>query len=202
MASLAIPRRLSALLGAAVLVASACTPAASTAPSGPGGTTGPGETGAASEPAASSIPSGGTLSIGANGEIQWLDPALGYDTVSWPAERLMFESLLDYDASSNLVPLLAAEMPTVSADGTKYTFKLHDDVNFVKSDGTVLRKMTADDVAYSINRALNPKLKPYPSPVGGGFFSIHVATARMPISAVRLAGRYFSSALQALTSAW
>ena len=178
MASLAIPRRLSALLGAAVLVASACTPAASSAPSGPGATTGAGETAGASEPSASAgIPSGGTLSIGANGEIQWLDPALGYDTVSWPAERLMFESLLDYDSSSKLVPLLAAGMPTVSADGTSYTFKLHDNVSFVKSDGTVLRQMTADDVAYSINRALNPNLKPYPSPVGGGFFGNIVGAA-------------------------
>src|SRR6185312_75487 len=175
MATTAIPRRVNALLAAAVLVGAACTPAASSVPSGPAGT-GPAATGAAPT-ATAGIPTGGTLSIGANGEIQWLDPALGYDTVSWPAERLMFESLLDYDASANLVPLLAAEMPTVSADGTKYTFKLHDDVNFVKSDGTVLRKMTADDVAYSINRALNPKLKPYPSPVGGGFFGNIVGAA-------------------------
>jgi ABC-type transport system substrate-binding protein len=164
------------LLAAALLVASACTPAASTAPSGPAGSGG--ATAGASEPVATGgIPSGGTLSIGANGEIQWLDPALGYDTVSWPAERLVFESLLDYDSASHLTPLLAAEMPAVSGDGKTYTFKLHDNVSFVKSDGSVLRAMTADDVAYSINRALNPKLKPYPSPVGGGFFGNIVGAA-------------------------
>src|SRR4029079_684230 len=133
MASLAIPRRLSALLGAAALVASACTPAASTAPSGPAGTSGAGETAGASAPAArAGIPSGGTLSIGANGEIQWLDPALGYDTVSWPAERLVFESLLDYDASSKLVPLLADGMPTVSGDGTSYTFTIQQHRRLLK----------------------------------------------------------------------
>ena len=175
MATTAIPRRVNALLAAAVLVGAACTPAASSVPSGPAGT-GPAATGAAPT-ATAGIPTGGTLSIGANGEIQWLDPALGYDTVSWPAERLMFESLLDYDASSKLTPLLAAAMPTVSADGKSYTFKLHDNVKFVKSDGSVLRAMTADDVAYSINRALNPKLKPYPSPVGGGFFGNIVGAA-------------------------
>ena len=170
MGSLAIPRRLSALLGAAVLAASACTPAASTAPNATSGT--PAETGGAPAPTATEgIPSGGTLSVGNSGEIQWLDPVLGYDTVSWPAERLVFESLLDYDNNSKLIPLLASEMPTVSSDGTAVTVKLHDNVNFVKSDGTVLRKMTADDVAYSINRNLNPKLKPYPSPVGTAFFS-------------------------------
>ena len=171
MASLAVPRRVGGLLGAAVLAASACTPAATTAPTGPGGSTGPGQTSPASQPAASAgIPSGGTLSIGFNSEILWLDPALGYDVVSWPAERLLFEGLLDYDSGTNLVPVLASAMPTVSSDGLAYTFKLHDNVNFVKSDGTVLRAMTADDVAYSINRNLNSKIKPYPSPVGAGFF--------------------------------
>jgi ABC-type transport system substrate-binding protein len=169
MASLEAPRRLPALGAALILIAAACTPAASTTPSGPAGT--PSGTAGATGPAATAgIPTGGTLSIGWNGEIQWLDPALGYDVTSWPAERLIFEGLLDYDSGTNLVPLLAAEMPTVSGDGTAITFKLHDNVNFVKSDGTVLRAMTADDVAYSINRNLNPKLKPYPSPVGGGFF--------------------------------
>jgi ABC-type transport system substrate-binding protein len=176
MATMAIPRRLVALLATAVLVGAACTPAASTAPSGPGAS-GPASTGSTEPTATAGIPSGGTLSIGANGEIQWLDPALGYDTVSWPAERLIFESLLDYDSSSKLTPLLAAAMPTASADGKSYTFTLHDNVNFVKSDGSVLRAMTADDVAYSINRALNPKLKPYPSPVGGGFFGNIVGAA-------------------------
>jgi ABC-type transport system substrate-binding protein len=128
----------------------------------------PAESSAASEPAG--IPQGGTLSIGWNGEIQWLDPALGYDVTSWPAERLVFEQLLGYDKGTTLIPLLADGMPTVSSDGKTYTFKLHTGVSFVNEDGSVLRPMTADDVAYSINRVLNPNLKPNPSPVGGGFF--------------------------------
>ena len=133
---------------AAALLASACTPAASTAPTTPTGTTGPATSeGPGGTPG---IPSGGTLSIGWNGEIQWLDPAVGYDVTSWPAERLVFEGLLDYDEGTNLVPLLADGMPTESADGKAYTFKLHTGVNFVKSDGSVLRAMTADDIAYPI----------------------------------------------------
>ena len=116
---------------AVVLLVSACTPAASTAPTTPTGTTGP----ATSEgpQGTAGIPSGGTLSIGWNGEIQWLDPAVGYDVTSWPAERLVFEGLLDYDDGTNLVPLLADGMPTESADGKSYTFKLHTGVSFVKS---------------------------------------------------------------------
>ena len=82
----------------------------------------------------------------------------------------MFEALLGYDEGTKLVPLLADGMPTISADGKAYTFKLHDNVNFVNEDGSVLRPMTADDVVYSINRVLNPNLKPNPSPVAAGFF--------------------------------
>ena len=167
--------RASTLAVAVVLLASACTPAASTAPTSPAGTTGPVTTeGPGGTPG---IPSGGTLSIGWNGEIQWLDPAVGYDVTSWPAERLVFEGLLDYDDGVNLVPLLADGMPTESADGKSYTFKLHTGVNFVKPDGSVLRPMTADDVAYSITRNMNPNLKPSPSPVGTGFFGNIIGAA-------------------------
>ena len=37
---------------------------------------------------------GGTLSIAWASDIQYFDPAKGYDVVSWPAERLMFETLI------------------------------------------------------------------------------------------------------------
>ena len=63
-------------------------------------------------------------------------------------------------------------MPTVSADGMTYTFKLRPGVKFIKGDGTVLREMTADDVVASLNRILDPNLKPTPSPVGPAFFNI------------------------------
>jgi len=171
--------RTAAIGVAVVLVAAACgaqnappSSEASAAASAPAATSGAASTAPSASVAAqpSGLPQGGTLSIGWNSEIQWLDPALGYDVTSWPAERLMFEPLLAYDSGTKLVPLLADGMPTVSADGTTYTFKLHSGVNFVNEDGSVLRPMTADDVAYSINRVLNPKLKPNPSPVGSGFF--------------------------------
>ena len=97
--------------------------------------------------------------------------------VSWPAERLMFEPLLAYDPGTKLVPLLADGMPTVSADGKAYTFKLHTGVKFVNPDGTVAGEMTADDVVDSINRVLDPNLKPTPSPVASGFFGNIVGAA-------------------------
>jgi ABC-type transport system substrate-binding protein len=157
------------------LVVGACSPTAS-----PGGTT---STGAppSTEPGASSpgesapgssaaVTQGGTLSIGWNSDIQYFDPAKGYDVVSWPAERLIFEGLLGYDSGTNLVPLLADGMPTVSADGKAYTIKIHTGVKFVKPDGSVLRDMNADDVVASFNRVLDPNLKPSASPVSAAFF--------------------------------
>ncbi|MDE1157355.1 MAG: ABC transporter substrate-binding protein [Neorhizobium sp.] len=59
---------------------------------------------------------------------------------------------LDYDMTS-LHPGLAKSWD-VSADGLTYTFHLRDDVKFC--DG---RAMTADDVAYSFNRWINPATK-------------------------------------------
>ena len=123
--------RPSAALGVVImLVAGACgtqsSPAPSVAPStAPAASTA--ATAAASEPAASAsaaagIPQGGTLSIGWNGEIQWLDPALGYDVNSWPAERLMFEPLLGYDATTTTLHAVARRR---DADGLGRRQGLH-----------------------------------------------------------------------------
>ncbi|HXI81175.1 MAG TPA: ABC transporter substrate-binding protein [Verrucomicrobiae bacterium] len=153
------------------LIVGACTPAAS--PSSPAASQPTGSAAAPSEsgPAASvATGQGGTLSIAWNSDIQYFDPAKGYDVVSWPAERLIYEQLLGYDTGTKLQPLLADGMPTVSADGKAYTVKIHSGVKFVKPDGSVLREMNADDVVASFNRVLDPKLKPSASPVSSAFF--------------------------------
>ncbi len=116
--------------------------------------------------------SSGVLSVAWEGDIASLDPSQGYDFISWPAERLIFETLVGYSSSAEVVPVLAAEMPEVSDDGTVYTFTLREGVSFVLPDGTVHREMTADDVVASLNRVLNPNLTPTPSPVAGSFFTL------------------------------
>jgi oligopeptide transport system substrate-binding protein len=115
---------------------------------------------------------GGTLSIAYQSDIATLDPTQGYDVVSWPAERLIFETLITYGKQTDLVPQLATDMPAVSNGGRTYTFTIRDGVNFVKRDGSILRPMTADDVVFSFNRLLDPKLKPNPSPVASSFFQV------------------------------
>jgi oligopeptide transport system substrate-binding protein len=127
---------------------------------------------AACGPSATAVPSvvpgspttgGGTLSIAWTGDVTSFDPAIPYDILSWSAERLVFETLVTYDAGTSIVPLLAAAMPDVSPDGLSYTFKLRPGVMFVDGSGAALREMTADDVAFSIGRVLNPALKPAPA---------------------------------------
>lgn len=161
------------LLAIVTLVAAACGQGHSSSAAGA-------STAASQAPAASATPAaatpaaarGGTLTFAVEGSIDTLDPAIAYNTSALPAERLMFQSLIDYDDGTTLVPGLAEAMPTISADGTVYTFTLRSGVKFVKGDGTVLREVVAKDVVASLNRMLDPNLKPTPSPLSGAFFTI------------------------------
>jgi ABC-type transport system substrate-binding protein len=162
-----------ALLCVLALIAAACggstTSQAPASEGAPSASEGAAPSADASAPAAAG---GGVVSIGFESDIQYFDPALSYDTVSSTAIRLLFDQLVMYDQGTGLIPGLAEEMPTVSPDGKTYTFKLRPGVQFYKGDGTVLREMTADDVVASLNRILDPNMKPTPSPVGGAFFNI------------------------------
>jgi oligopeptide transport system substrate-binding protein len=104
---------------------------------------------------------GGSMIIAYKDDLATLDPAIGYDWTNWPAIKMVFDGLLDYDSGTTLMPRLAEAMPTVSEDGTVYTFKLRKGVKF--SNG---REFNADDVVYTITRVLDPKTG---SP-GAGFF--------------------------------
>jgi ABC-type transport system substrate-binding protein len=105
---------------------------------------------------------GGEIIIAYKDDLATLDPAIGYDWTNWPAEKLVFDGLLDYDSTTTIVPRLAESLPQINADATVYTFKLKKGVKF--SNG---REFTADDVIYTLTRMLDPKTK---SP-GSGFFT-------------------------------
>lgn len=64
---------------------------------------------------------------------------------------MLFTTLVDYDAASNLVPKLATGWE-VSTDGRTYTIHLRRDVRF--SNG---RSVVASDVKFSIERVLHPR---------------------------------------------
>jgi peptide/nickel transport system substrate-binding protein len=96
------------------------------------------------------------VTVATIGEPPTLDPvAVTSDLVSIISQHV-FETLYTFDAQWALTPLVAAALPTVSADGKTYTIPLRTDVVF--HDGT---KMTTDDVVASLERwtRLSPRGK-------------------------------------------
>ena len=96
------------------------------------------------------------------------DPGLQYDTDSYSVYRNIFDQLLHRDAKSNeIIPWLATSWKQTKP--TVWTFAIRDNVKF--SDGTPL---TAEDVAYSIKRILDPH---FASQQNSNFSAIASATA-------------------------
>jgi peptide/nickel transport system substrate-binding protein len=84
------------------------------------------------------------------GDLETLDPAWHYDTSSATAIFNIYDTLVFYDGEhvDKFVPMLA-ESWTISPDGSTYTFKIRKGVKFHEGGD-----LTADDVAYSFQRAL------------------------------------------------
>lgn len=79
-----------------------------------------------------------------------LIPYGGVSTSNMWGKELMYDSLLEWDRDLAIQPALA-ESFEVNEDATSYTFKLRQGVKF--HDG---QEMTAKDVKYSFDTALNP----------------------------------------------
>ncbi|MEM6598206.1 MAG: ABC transporter substrate-binding protein [Cyanobacteria bacterium P01_C01_bin.69] len=104
----------------------------------------------------SSTGDGGTVgasdrvSIGTTLSARTLDPADAYEIFPGILLYNMGDRLYTYaPGTTDLVPQLATELPTVSDDGLTYTIPLRDDVTL--HDGT---PFTAEVMAFSINRIL------------------------------------------------
>jgi peptide/nickel transport system substrate-binding protein/oligopeptide transport system substrate-binding protein len=91
-------------------------------------------------------------------DIKTFDPGLSTDQNSIEAIDLVFTGLVQLNDKLQVVDQLAASH-SEGADGKTWTFKLKPNLKF--SDGTPL---TSADVAYSIDRALDPSLKSIVSP--------------------------------------
>jgi len=89
-----------------------------------------------------------TLKFPIGDDFGTLDPAQANSETDQEVAQNMFNGLLRFDNNLNVVPDIAASMPTVSPDGLTYTFKLRQDVTFWNGD-----KVTSKDVLYSWNRA-------------------------------------------------
>ncbi len=157
--------RFGALVAATMIVVAACggssaTPApsaaSSAAPSSAASTaasTAPSTAPSAAASAAAGTPKdGGTLVAGLPGDMVLADPSLVSDSNSSEIEGQVIQGLVGLKPGTNseLVPVLASALPTVSADGLTYTFTLRQGVKF--HDGT---DFNADAVVYNYTRQLN-----------------------------------------------
>ncbi len=146
--------RTGAVVAVAAILFAACqgtattpapTTAPTTAPSAPAST-------APSVAPSAAIKEGGSLVVGLPGDMVLADPTLVSDSNSSYIQLNVIEGLLGIKPGtlSDIIPVLATDLPTVSPDGLTYTFKLRQGVKF--HDGT---DFNADAVVYNYMRQKN-----------------------------------------------
>lgn len=96
---------------------------------------------------------GGTYAEGVIGQLDTIDPLFASTPAEVSASKLVFSSLLSYDRDNKLRPDVASSW-SVSEDSKVYTVSLRDDVYW--HDG---KKLTADDVIFTVQLIQNPAVK-------------------------------------------
>ncbi len=98
-----------------------------------------------------------------------MDPARLQDVYTSELLQNVYEGLVTFDAQNRVVPQLA-ERWQVSPDGRTYTFHLRTLARFHRP---IRRAITAEDVKYSLERALWPETR---SPTAAGYLAGIVGT--------------------------
>ena len=101
--------------------------------------------------------------LAAGGRVRTLDPALADDLASRNMTAAFYDTLLEYEypvKPYRLVPSMLAEMPQCDESGTRYRFRLRDDLWFPADPcfGGKKRRVTAADVIYSWKRLADARL--------------------------------------------
>lgn len=120
-----------------------------------------------------------------------------HKTTALAAAEILFmlgDTLVSIEPDMKTLTPGLAKSWEVSPDGLTYTFHLRDDVKFC--DG---RAMTADDVAWSLNRWINPETK---SPVKWRAGEVESITATDPVTLVYKLKSPFSELLYQLTQSF
>ena len=156
-------RRLFGLLGAAVIVVSACgSQTATTAPSGSAPA-------ASGEPSASASAGTGeqTLTMVMDGDVSGGLTYNAADNVpTAEATQFLYDALYTYDASLTPVPNLVTDLAEITEGGRVWTLTLKQGVKF--HDGTDL---TAEDVIQNYEMAASPNCRYNPSICLGDFLT-------------------------------
>jgi peptide/nickel transport system substrate-binding protein len=140
---------------------------------------------AAQQPAVANI-----ATIGEPGQ---LEPMLFTADLLTEIQQHFYETLYGFDTKFHPRPVLAADMPAVSADAKTYTIKLRTGVPF--HDGTI---MTSDDVVTCLKRyfAISPRGKPagaYVTDVSNPDAATVVIKLKQPYSPLLPLLAYFSA---------
>lgn len=97
-----------------------------------------------------------TLELSLSGEISSMDPASCYDGICAIPLYQVYETLYEFDYLKrpySLKPLLAADLPEVSSDNLKYTFKIKAGIKYHTSDLVAAgRVVKAQDFVNQIKR--------------------------------------------------
>ena len=102
---------------------------------------------------------GGTLTLLYFQAPTVVNPHLSPGTKDLSASRITYEPLASFDKDGKLLPILAAEVPSlengqVAADGTSVTWKLRQDIKWADEE-----PFTADDVLFTYQYIMNPDVK-------------------------------------------
>lgn len=155
--------RLFAVILALSLLAAAC-----------GGSDDPESSGGNDPVPTDEIPVGGTLRIAGLSDVDFMDPASMYYTLSWTLARGVFRTLVTYPAVADfeeqnvLVPDLATDVGTPNEDSSEWTFTLKDGIKFGPAlggeavPGVTGEPITSADIKYALERVFIPS-------VGGGY---------------------------------
>lgn len=95
-----------------------------------------------------------TLTVMRNLDAPHYDPHRTSAGATGEIVHLLGDALVAIDPDLKTIHPLLAKSWDVSADGRTYIFSLRDDVSFCSG-----KKLTADDVVYSIKRAVDPEIK-------------------------------------------
>lgn len=121
------------------------------------------------------VPTGGTLRIAGVSDVDYMDPASMYYTLSWFLARGVFRTLVTYpgnepdlEAQNELVPDLATDTGTANEDFTEWTYTLKDGITYglalggEEVSGVTGEEIVCEDVKYGMERIFIPA-------VGGGY---------------------------------
>ncbi|WP_137993803.1 ABC transporter substrate-binding protein [Streptomyces vilmorinianum] len=101
------------------------------------------------------------ITVGTTDEVTSLDPAGAYDAGSWAMYSNVFQSLLTFKPGfTTPVPDAAESCKFIGAKLTAYRCEVRDDLTFVSG-----RKVTGEDVKYSIERMVSINADVGPAPL-------------------------------------